>query len=447
MRLRRVLHVLHAPWGVPEAGGTERYAEALAAGQAARGLEVARFSPAELPPGARPRGAFAELDAPGVDAAFSAVLRAGRPEVVHVHHLSGLSLRIPALARAAGAGVVLTLHDAWLRCARGQLVDGQGRRCPGPEVSRCARCLAPELRAPVPAPLARRLPPASARVRAREAAVTEALGAVHRLLATSAHLPARLGLEAEVLPAPATRDLPPTPPPAEGPLRLLFVGSLLPTKGPDVLLDAFRRLPAGAAELVVVGPALPWQGSRRWAERLTARIAATPGASWRGPVSHAELPRLYGEADLFVFPSTWIENSPFVLREAVAAGLRVVAADVPGARELAPGARFVAPGDVGALAAALAAELRAPRVRRAGGGEDRGAGARAEPTAERATAGPSRGEVAPGRAVAGAGPAGPGVGIGGAFAAHVSAVLDRYPVPPGATGTACATDDPRKEVV
>ena len=62
---------------------------------------------------------------------------------------------------------------------------------------------------------------------------------------------------------------------------------------------------------------------------------------------------------MLVVPSTWEENAPLVLGEARAAGLRIVATELGGMRELAPEARFVAPGSVEALRNALAAEARA----------------------------------------------------------------------------------------
>jgi glycosyltransferase involved in cell wall biosynthesis len=66
----------------------------------------------------------------------------------------------------------------------------------------------------------------------------------------------------------------------------------------------------------------------------------------------------YAEADVLLFPSTWEENSPFVLREAGAAGLRILASDVPGAREVAPQAAFVVD-----WAAALGAEVKRGQAR------------------------------------------------------------------------------------
>ncbi|MFN7147482.1 MAG: glycosyltransferase, partial [Myxococcota bacterium] len=163
----RILHVAHG-WPPDGLGGTELYAAALADAQARAGHVVAHWTPAGLP---RRRLRFRETFArPEAEADFTRALDAARPDVVHVHHLTGASMGIPALAKDRGARVVVTLHDAWLACARGQLVDRDGETCAGPSEARCGRCLAPAHWAPLPPALADRLPARRDLVRARAAA-------------------------------------------------------------------------------------------------------------------------------------------------------------------------------------------------------------------------------------------------------------------------------------
>jgi glycosyltransferase involved in cell wall biosynthesis len=366
----RILHVAHG-WPPANVGGTELYAAALAEAQRGAGAIVAHWVPTPAGP-LRFRETFAR---PAVDAAFGEAATesfgGGRPDIVHVHHLTGASMGIPAVARGLGARVVFSLHDAWLACARGQLVDRAGARCAGPSVDRCARCLAPAVWAPLPASVADRLPLRRDLIRARTEALASLRASVDLFLSPSRHLSARLGIPATWLPLPLLRPIAPAPPSPAGPVRFLFLGGLLPTKGPAVALEAFARLPAGAATLRIVGPALPYDGRTTYVDALRARVDQVPGATLLGSCPADEVAALFAQADVLLFPSTWEENSPLVLREAGAAGLRIVASDVPGVTEVLgeasrdepAGAVRVEPGSVDAWRRALAAEVRRGRAR------------------------------------------------------------------------------------
>jgi phosphatidylinositol alpha-mannosyltransferase len=114
--------------------------------------------------------------------------------------------------------------------------------------------------------------------------------------------------------------------------RILFVGRDEPRKGLDVLRRAYAQL-ASRAELAVVGP--------------------------DGPVPHARLLDELSRADVLAAPSLRGESFGLVLAEAMAAGVPVVASDIPGYRDvLRTGGVLVPPGDPGALAAALDRLLR-----------------------------------------------------------------------------------------
>lgn len=410
MRLALLLH----GWPAEEVGGTGLYVGALARALAAQGHAVTTLAPrlrsdhhgpprvvgARAEPGteafvieaAPPRRWEQTWRRPDLDAALRGWLARQAPDLVHVHHLSHASLGWLRAVRASGAGLVLTLHDYALPCARGQLVDRDLRPCAGPSPARCAACLGehlqlspataavgsalerwPALRARAREFAARHATPARPsraallRVETRQQAVAAALHLPHRLLSPSHDLAARfaaLGLRRpEHFPLPLLHPIGPAPPPGVGPLRLLFASALIPTKGPDRLLAAFQRLPPGAATLTLAGPAPPYDGRPGWAADLRARVEATAGARWLGAVPSAQVPALLAAHDVLVLPSTWPENSPLVVREASAAGLRLVLPLAGGAGELAPQARLVPAGDDEALLAALHQEVRAGRGR------------------------------------------------------------------------------------
>ncbi len=369
----RIAQVVHG-WPGEEAGGTGLYVEALSAALAEAGHAVTVVTPgpvaeadpagvavAALPSGVRWRWRHGWAQ-PARARAWRALVGRWRPDVVHVHHLSGLPLDLPAAARAAGARVVMTLHDYFLPCARGQLVDRDLRPCPGPSGVRCARCLGPD-----------RTPPRAAwidRVQARAVAARAAVAQAHVLLSPSRDLADRFAAlgwrRPEPTALPLVRPVAPAPPPGAGPVRFLFASTVVPTKGPDRLVAAFARLPRGSATLTVAGPSPRFAADPDFGDRLVRAIGRTPGATWRGGVPPAEIPALLNAHDVLVLPSTWPENSPLIVREATAAGLRVVASAAGGSRELDPSLRALPPGaPIGAITAALAAEIAVGRGRRA----------------------------------------------------------------------------------
>ena len=353
-------------------------------------------------------------DHPGIAAVFGQTLDRLRPEVVHFQHLLYLSIGCVEEAARRGLGVVFTLHDYWLHCPRfGQRVHADGSLCPTIDLGRCGGCLADfkhsqttlerttgraiagvrgvtgidlsgAARSAARAisrtgggagPPARAAAQKTAEVIERDRAVRErVLPHVHRFVSPSLFLRERFaewGLPAERvehLPTgldPAAFRAAGRPPRAAGdPLRVLFVGSLVPQKGPHLLLEAWGRL---APELRARGR-LELVGSARhhpdYQKRLR-ELAGEVGAHLRGAVSREEIPDILRAADLVVVPSTWYENAPMVILEARAVGTPLLVSDAGGMRELVQegrGGLHFRLGDAGDLADRLRRVLAAPAL-------------------------------------------------------------------------------------
>jgi phosphatidylinositol alpha-mannosyltransferase len=152
---------------------------------------------------------------------------------------------------------------------------------------------------------------------------------------------------------------------------LLFVGRLEPRKGLDVLIRAWLRLRAKRlrVRLCVVG-----EGPER--DRCQSMIPPSlrPEVLFVGAVDEAEKARYHASADIYVAPNIGGESFGIVLLEAMAAGLSVVASDIPGFRSvLSDGVqgRLSPPGDAQALAATLDAMLSNEKLRQAMAAEGR----------------------------------------------------------------------------
>ncbi|MBA4067320.1 MAG: glycosyltransferase family 4 protein [Isosphaera sp.] len=140
---------------------------------------------------------------------------------------------------------------------------------------------------------------------------------------------------------------------------VLFVGNLVPVKAIDVLLKAFADpvLKPLAPHLVVIG-----QGPLRAAlERQAADLGVADRVRFAGAILHANLPRWYQSADLFVLPSH-SEGVPNVLLEASSCQTPWVASRVGGIPEIAPlgASRLVTPNTPPELARAIAESLADP---------------------------------------------------------------------------------------
>lgn len=113
---------------------------------------------------------------------------------------------------------------------------------------------------------------------------------------------------------------------------VLYMGRLIPEKGVDVLLEAWRALdlPAAHARLVILGmPPLPDAYSNG------LRALAPGGCEWL-PMQRDVTPVLHA-ADVVVLPARWDEPFGRVVVEAMATGRPAVAAAVGGIPEILRG--------------------------------------------------------------------------------------------------------------
>jgi len=140
------------------------------------------------------------------------------------------------------------------------------------------------------------------------------------------------------------------------PLRVGFVGRVVPQKGIDTILEAFARVEHDDMTLTVVGSG----PSRAELEDYAARLDVASRVTWRGYVEPRALPAVYRQFDVVVVPSrttaSWKEQFGRVVIEAAACGVAVIASDsgeLPQVVEAAADGRTFSEGNPDALADAL----------------------------------------------------------------------------------------------
>lgn len=148
------------------------------------------------------------------------------------------------------------------------------------------------------------------------------------------------------------------------PFRFLFVGSINSRKGVPLLLHAWERLPRRDDELWLVGPAAP---------RTVKLLPNGNAVKYLGSVPHTQLPELFAQCDVLVFPS-YFEGFGLVILEAMASGLPVIASTATAGPDIyahGQGGWITEPGDVDQLTSLMSQCLADPGAVAAAGTQAR----------------------------------------------------------------------------
>jgi glycosyltransferase involved in cell wall biosynthesis len=127
-----------------------------------------------------------------------------------------------------------------------------------------------------------------------------------------------------------------------------FIGALMPHKGTHVAVEAFRGIDRNAARLLIWGSP---EANPDYSARLREQ-AAHGAIEFRGRFDESDRDEILSSIDVLVVPSVGMESFGIVAREAITAGVPVIASRRGALEELeidgVCGAT-VAPDDPGAL--------------------------------------------------------------------------------------------------
>ena len=367
----KILHVVHRLPDPRAPGGSELHAWRLAAAQKRLGHDVliALGDPAaaigeEVDCVSLPTSNRAPWGDRRIDDAIFGRTREWGAEIVHLHHLMNLSASAPIALRRGEIPCVMTAHDLWTFCPRGQMVHSNGERCVEPSSARCGPCLGIEAETCGTKRWLLRRARNSIDAQALSRVRREALESIDRIIAPApriATLWIRLGAPRErisVVPHGIETAAPLDPTSGRDRDDFVFgiLGSVLPTKGHEIAISAFQRLAAPQLRLEIHGPRLPFHGDREHLARIDAATARDPRISIHGPYRPNDLDRVLARLDAVLVPSIWEEHFGLTLHEASTRGLPVIASEIgalPDAIVPEETGLLVPPGDPAALASAM----------------------------------------------------------------------------------------------
>jgi len=293
------------------------------------------------------------------------VLTREKPDLVHVTHLVNHTAVLLEVASSLSIPCVATFTDFFGFCYNNKLEGADGELCAGPSPSR-RNCIACHLKAvagqpKVARPLqwaariganpwgalvldkARRLPAYRdgevdglvEDIRQRPDILAACYSHYQAAIAPTRFLEAayrRNGFDRPMIRSWFGVDFDRSPKPrhsADKPIVFGFIGQLAPHKGTDLLIEAFNRLPAGAAELHIYGPA---DQDPVFMKRLES-LGAGQDVRFLGTFAQHRTREILDSMDLLAIPSRWYENSPLVLLNALASHTPVLVSNVEGLTE------------------------------------------------------------------------------------------------------------------
>ena len=291
-------------------------------------------------------------------------IRTFRPDLVHIHNVSGSSLAPFVACEQEAVPAMCTLHDHWLLCPNNMLYRQGGQACdPAVNAVRCGRCL-------------RRydywgdIPGRRALFANLTANVKLFLSPSQALIAqhiAAGYAPSRFrriphGIEDRPVPAnglsPAVAQ---TCAAAQTRPTLLFAGGGVEIKGAPTVLHALPILTSLLDDLLII---VAGGGDSDILHRFSQ---FAPSVQVLGKVPFLQMRALYAAADLVLFPSVWPEAYSMVIYEAFQTGTPAAGSTIGAVPELvAHGKRgyLFPPGNAGRLATCVAAHFGRPASER-----------------------------------------------------------------------------------
>jgi len=256
---------------------------------------------------------------------FERYLQQINPDIVHIGHLSHLTVLIVDIVKKYNIPIIFTLHDYWMICVRGQLIRGDKELCDGPTVEKCLECNKKYF--------------INEKVGKREIqkwlkkmrVVNDKIdlfiapsGFLKNIYIKNGFLPEKIiymdyGFKKELFYNIKKKE--------SKKLRFGFMGRIIPVKGIDLLIECFNDIDPKKAQLNIYGRI------DESFQYLKHKIRHN-NVYFYGGYNYLDIGNVLSNIDVLVVPSIWYENSPLVIHEAILSGIPVITSNLGGMAEL-----------------------------------------------------------------------------------------------------------------
>lgn len=256
---------------------------------------------------------------------FVEKITAYNPDIVHITHLMRIGQVFQA-ARACKKKIVLTLTDYWIMCPRGgSFIRKSGIPCMSPEKGKnCAAYCFKKDRYPK---LRERYTQGKTCMEEADAVIISA-EFLKKLLDLNTLNTSRVSLIRHGFNYDAFKPIHSSKKSTH--FTVASLGSPLPHKGVDLLIDAFKQIPFSNMRLEIYGTDV----EKGYFNKIKNQAAPDKRISFEGKYTISDLPAMHKKIDLIVQPSRWYETYPLVGVTGLAFGVPLIVPDLTGSREL-----------------------------------------------------------------------------------------------------------------
>lgn len=297
---------------------------------------------------------------------FQKLLKEFKPDIIHYHHLMHLSIEMINYAKIFKIPQILTLHDFWFQCLTHQRITTTGNLCSDFSVEKCSQCLSDILNSgPVINTtfsfktflnnnnktdyIINSLKKIYFRnngkitysynkhiytkmVSSRNNTMKELFNKLDLLIfptkfllnqflnwdiKTNKYVLSSDGINTEIF-----KGFKRT---SNQSLRFGYIGSIIPTKGLDMILKAWSKLVPGKYQLKIYGNL---ETDKKYAHNIKNLAKDLKNIEFLGTFSPEKISEIFSGIDVLIVPSRWFENAPLVIRDAMYTKTPVIAVNL-----------------------------------------------------------------------------------------------------------------------